>query len=296
MFAGTLRARLDPLTGGAIAAFTWRGTEILRPVRDARLAAQHGRAVAAYPLIPYANRIDHGRFSLDGQTYQLALNFGDHPHSLHGNGWMRAWSVAEASPTRVRLTLAHRPPHDPVTEWPFAYDAEQIFSLTETQLSVHLSLRNADTRRFPAGLGLHPYVARTPATILGFTADTVWPPGPDSLPVAAEAVPLDQSFDPARPIGAAVLDACFAGWGGRADVTTPEFGISLQIEAATPLDHFQVYTPRDADFCGLEPVSNMPDGINRMDSVADQGIKMLAPGEALTACVTLSVRPAYASR
>ena len=286
MFAGEMRAKLDVLTGGAIAALTWRGLDILRPVRDERLGAQHGRAVAAYPLIPYANRIDRGRFSLDGHSYQLGLNFGDHPHSLHGNGWMRAWSVAEASPVQVRLTLAHRPPQDPAAEWPFAYDAEQIFSLTEHQLSV----RNADVQRFPAGLGLHPYVARTESTILGFTADTVWQPGPDSLPVAAEAVPLAQSFDPARPIGRDVLDACFAGWGGRADITTPEHGFTLHIEAAPPLDHFQVYTPRNVDFCGLEPVSNMPDGINRMDSVADQGMKMLAPGEVLTATVTLTVQ------
>jgi hypothetical protein len=175
MFAGEMRARLDVLTGGAIAALTWRGLDILRPVRDERLGAQHGRAVAAYPLIPYANRINQGRFVLDGKTYQLALNFGDHPHSLHGNGWMRAWSMAEATPARVRLTLAHRPPHDPASEWPFAYDAEQVFSLTEDRLSVQLSVRNADTQNFPAGLGLHPYVARTASTILGFTADTINP-------------------------------------------------------------------------------------------------------------------------
>ena len=296
MQAGDMRATLDAPTGGAIAALTWRGIAVLRPVRDPRLAAQHGRAVAAYPLIPYANRVAQARFSLDGATFQLARNFGDHPHSLHGNAWMRRWSVAAADAREVRLTLSHRPPHDPASEWPFAYDAEQVFSLMEDRLTVVMSMRNVDNRRFPAGLGLHPYVARSAQTILGFNADTIWLPGPDSLPVSPAAVPLEDAFDPARPIGDMVLDACFSGWDGHTEIVMPEHAMTLHIEAGTPMDHFQVYTPQGQDYCGLEPVSNMPDAINRMESVADQGMKMLAPGETLAATVTLRVTENQASR
>ncbi len=294
MNAGDMRATLDVSTGGAIAALTWRGTKLLQPVSDPRLAAQHGRAVAAYPLIPYANRIAQARFTLDGTTYQLAQNFVGEPHSLHGNAWMRPWSVAVASSTHIQLTLSHRPPADPVTEWPFAYDAEQVFALTEDRLTVTLSLRNVDTRPFPAGIGLHPYVARTPHSLLEFDADTIWQPGPDSLPTTPQAVPIALSFTPAKPIGDRVLDACFAGWGSQAIVAMPEHGIALHIEAGPPLDHFQVYTPKGADYCGLEPVSNLPDAINRMESVSDQGMKVLAPGQELHAQITLRV--AQASR
>ena len=289
LHAGDMRATLDAATGGAIAALTWRGIEVLRPVIDPRMAKQHGRGIAAYPLIPYANRIALGRFTLDGTTYQLGRNFGTEPHSLHGNAWMRPWSIAEASSTHARLTLSHRPPADPVTEWPFAYDAEQVFTLGTDRLTVALSLRNTDARRFPAGLGLHPYVARTPNALLAFDADTIWQPGPDSLPTTPEAVPVDLCFTPAKPIGGRVLDACYAGWGGQAIATMPELGIALHIESGPPLDHFQVYTPKGTDYCGLEPVSNMPDAINRRETVPDQGLKMLAPGEELHARITLRV-------
>ena len=63
LVAGDLRVMLDPETGGAIAAFTWRDVALLRPVSDPRLGAQHERAVAGYPLIPFANRVADGRFS-----------------------------------------------------------------------------------------------------------------------------------------------------------------------------------------------------------------------------------------
>ena len=107
--------RLDPQTGGAIAAFTWRGIPVLRPVSDWRLWAQHGRAVAGYPLIPYANRISEGRFSVAAESFQLSPNFGDEKGSIHGNAWMRPWRVAEAGNDHARLTLSHRPPDDPAS-------------------------------------------------------------------------------------------------------------------------------------------------------------------------------------
>jgi galactose mutarotase-like enzyme len=43
---------------------------------------------------------------------------------------------------------------------------------------------------------------------------------------------------------------------------------------------------------GLEPVTNMPDAINRMEDVADQGLVVLAPGEMLTAVARMGVRAA----
>jgi aldose 1-epimerase len=139
---------------------------------------------------------------------------------------------------------------------------------------------------------MHPYAARTKQAALGFEADTMWQPGPDSLPTTPQAIPPAQSFSPPRPIGDIALDACFAGWGGSTVLSQPEHGIALHIEAASPLDHFQVYTPVGEDFCGLEPVSNMPDGINRMQTVPDQGMRMLNPGDTLRATVTLRVSQA----
>ncbi len=291
-----MRLRLSPETGGAIAALTWRGVEVLRPVSDARLRAQQGRAVAGYPLIPYANRISGGRFSVGGESFQLARNFGEEAGSIHGNAWMRVWRVVEAGADRARLELSHRPPDDPVSEWPFAYDATQDFTVFAERVEVRLSVRNRDTRAFPAGLGLHPYVARTAGARLRFTADAVWRTGADGLPVERVAVPEPMDFARGREIGGQEIDSCFTGWGGRARLERPEDGVAVVIEAERPLDHFQVYTPVGKDFCGLEPVSNMPDGINRMEDVADQGMVMLGAGEELLAKVVIGVEGLGGSR
>ncbi len=289
--AGDLRLVLDPDTGGAIASLSWRGTDALRPVANPRLHAQHGRAVAAYPLIPFANRIAGSRFGFAGEDYHLAPNFGDEPTVIHGNAWMHPWNTLESGEGRARLALDFAPAGALARQWPFAYRAEQAFELSADRLLIRLAVQNRDTRPFPAGIGLHPYVARTPQAALRFEADTIWTSGPDGLPAAREAVHGAAEFAAGRTLGAAVIDSCYAGWGGVATMALPESGIEISVSAGPPLDHLQLYTPAGRDFIGLEPVSNMPDAVNRMDAVADHGLVVLPPGATLAAQVTIGLRP-----
>jgi aldose 1-epimerase len=281
MAAGDLRVVIDEETGGAIASFSVGGFEVLRPVADFRLEAEHGKAIAAYPLIPYANRVANARFSFGGKAFQLGLNFAGHPHSLHGNAWMRVWRVVSADRTQVHLALDHVPTGDLAAQWPFAYHAEIIYELDDTGLSVEISVRNDDARPFPAGIGLHPYVARDDGTVLQFDADTVWRNGADALPVAREAVSHHWDFTAPRVVGGVQIDECYAGWGGTAEVQWPAANLRMVLESGLPFDHVQLYTPAGRDFFGLEPVSNMPDAINRMDEVSDNGLRVLAPGDVL---------------
>jgi aldose 1-epimerase len=202
---------------------------------------------------------------------------------------MRVWTVLSAEARRVVIGLDHRPPADPVSQWPFAYHAELEFSLDESGLSVAMSVRNDDARPFPAGIGLHPYVARLAGTTLQFDADTVWRNGADALPVAREAVAHHWDFTRARALDASAIDECYAGWGGAATVAWPAEGVSLAIESGPPFDHIQLYTPTGHGYFGLEPVSNMPDGINRMDEVSDNGMRVLAPGETLSGRIRFTV-------
>ena len=289
MIAGALRVTIDEATGGAIDSFTRGDFQILRPVADFRLEAEHGRAVGGYPLIPYANRVAHARFSFGGEDFQLGLNFAGHPHSLHGNAWMLAWNVVSADAARVHLALDYAPPHAPVTQWPFAYRAELVFALDAGGLTVDISVRNDDARPFPAGIGLHPYIAREAGTLLQFDADTVWRNGGDDLPVERQAVSGHWEFSRARALEDIKIDECYAGWGGSAHVIWPARDLSLTMSGLPPFDHLQLYTPPGHDYFGLEPVSNMPDAVNRMEEVSDNGLRVLAPGETLAGRVRFDV-------
>lgn len=101
----------------AITNYGARIEQLLAPDRDGRL----GDVVLGYDSIEqvvagqasmgafigrFANRIAHGRFTLDGHTHQLACNSG--PHHLHGGARgsrFRAFTARQISASSVEMSL-----------------------------------------------------------------------------------------------------------------------------------------------------------------------------------------------
>jgi aldose 1-epimerase len=63
----------------------------------------------------------------------------------------------------------------------------------------------------------------------------------------------------------------------------------VTIEADAAFRHLQVFTPFDCDFFCAEPVSHVPDAINRSDLPPGQAMHVLPPGESLAGSVTIAL-------
>ncbi len=289
LVAGDARLTLCPALGGSIGNWQRKGVALLRPTAPEVLHGTSSRTLSCFPLIPFSNRIAWGRFSFGGESFQLDRNFGDHPHTIHGNAWQRAWDVASQTATDAQLTLAHDPAADAGSHWPYRYHAGLLYALTPDALHVTISIENTDHRAQPVGLGLHPYQPRTPQTAIAFRAGSVWHTGADSLPDQRLPAEGAWSFDPGHVIGEPALDNCYAAWTGRAEITRPEHGIRLVIAADDIFRHLVVYTPDGKPYFAVEPASNMTDAVNHMDTVPDHGLRVLEPGERLVRQVRFSV-------
>ena len=55
--------------------------------------------------------------------------------------------------------------------------------------------------------------------------------------------------------------------------------LGIDIAADPIFRHLIVFVPEGKDFCAVEPVTNMNDGLNRMDGETDHGVFVLTPGE-----------------
>ena len=163
----TLRAdgfglRLAPEAGGMVTRY-WLERESgvwewLRPASEVAVPQRDGYLAAAFPLVPFSNRIRGGRFRFDGRDVALPLNRPPERHAIHGQGWQAAWTPREVSTTTALLEFRTRP------RLARAYRATQRFVLSSTNLTVELALENESDAPMPAGLGWHPYFLRTPRT------------------------------------------------------------------------------------------------------------------------------------
>lgn len=284
---------LAPVTGGAIASFTWRDIPVLRPTPPDMVDARDVRRHACYPLVPYSNRIEHGRLAFRGRTHELALNFGDHPHSIHGVGWQRPWRVVSASQTTALLAYEHAPGPDAADAdrraWPWPFTTTQWFQLSDDSrtggiaLRMRLTLINSGAEAFPFGLGWHPFFPCTPETLLEFHARGVWET--DDTMIPTRQVPADHAFGFAapRPIGSAVLDNVYTGWTGEAHVTHADIRRITTMRGDSAAPFFVCYIPPHHTFMAIEPVTQMTDAFNRAErGDRDTGARVLAPAESFS--------------
>ncbi len=294
--AGDGRVDVAPEVGGAIAAFTLHGMDVLRPTSATELAVGNVRACGCFPLVPYSNRIARAMLHADGREYALARNFGDHPHSIHGVGWQRPWRASSRSGDAVTLGLEHVPLGDAACAWPFAFRATQAFALaadaSAAMLTVSLAIENTGAQAFPFGLGWHPYFPKTADTRLAFAAVNVWENDATQLPLRQAPVPAGWRCDPARTLGALALDHVFSGWNGCASIAWPERGLAVTLDADRALNHLVVFVPSERDFLAVEPVTHMTDAFNRHAvGQAATGTRILGPGEAFSCTMRLRAAP-----
>lgn len=277
---GDWTAACAPTVGAAMLSLSHAGREILRPTPAAD--ADNVRRSAAFPMIPFANRIDGGRLAWSGREWRLPRDPADPRHALHGVAWRRPWRVEGLCAASATLVFDHAPCED----WPFAFRARQSLALSDQGLSVTLSISNTGAVEAPAGLGWHPYFAATPDTILALACAGAWSNGADGLPRSRDPG-LGHGLRNGLALAGASLDHDLFGWGGEARLAGQ--GNAAVVLSADPIfSHLRVYTPPGGDAWAIEPVTHMANAIHRLDE-PDHGLAVLAPGESLQGAIRIAL-------
>ena len=240
------------------------------------------------PLIPWPNRLRDGRYSFEGQEFQLALTEPAAGNAIHGLLRWRNWQPRERGEDRVVVGIRLHP----MQGWPFPLDVSIAYALGDEGLTVHTTVTNLGPRPCPVGWGQHPYLSAGPGwrvdeCRLHLGADTRILTDPDrQLPAGLEAISgTDRDFRSPRMLQSVQLDDPFTDLerdpDGRAWVTLgcPD-GHTVELWCDHTYGVIQVYTgdtlapPRRRLALAVEPMTCPPNALQTGD-----GVIRLDPGQ-----------------
>jgi aldose 1-epimerase len=276
-----------------------------------RELAYHGREViAGYPpdelppaaagqlLVPWPNRVDGGRYTFAGASYQLDLTEPGAGNAIHGLTRWAPWHLAGRDAHRValRLLLLGQP------GYPFCLEIAAEYALGGQGLQVSVTARNVGSRPAPYGTGAHPYLTtgadRLDDCELTLPASQWLPPGPRGIPAGPPQPVAGTRFDfrAARRLAGAQLDHAFTGLAASPDARTwarlASPGSEVALWCGPGYRWLQVFTgdtlvkPRRRRAVAVEPMTCPP---NALASGTD--LIVLRPGQAVTHSWGITVTP-----
>jgi aldose 1-epimerase len=280
--AGEQRATIVEV-GGGIREYEVAGRPVLDPYQVDQMAdGAHGM-----PLIPWPNRLADGRYSFDGEDFQVALTEPSKHNAIHGFLRWRPWLVAERDSNRVLMTARLYP----LEGYPFALDLSIAYELGDEGLTATTTAKNIGDRACPYGHGQHPYLSPGDGLVDGCTlelraATRIVTDEERQLPVGREEVsgsPFD--FSEPRSLDGVRIDYAFT------DLERDESGRSWARlrgadgrSAETWVDesfpYLEIYTgdtlslARARHGLGTEPMTCAPNGF-----ASGEGLVRLEPGD-----------------
>lgn len=249
---------VDPAAGGRVASLRADGHELL-VTRPSDQVAPDPMRWGSFPMVPWAGRVRHGRFTHDGRAHRLPI--GLPPHAIHGTGYVQPWTVTESSDRTLAITV------DLGADWPFGGSAEQRFTVDGPVLTLAMMV-TAAAEPMPAMVGWHPWFRREVrgggALELDFEAGQMYA-------LDREAIPTGDLID--APPGP--WDNCFTAVTQPIVLRWPGLG---QLKLSSSCDHWVVYDEPDHALC-VEPQTDAPDSFNRHPAVVAAGQSLEATFE-----------------
>ncbi|MDQ6741171.1 MAG: aldose 1-epimerase family protein [Actinomycetota bacterium] len=241
---------------------------------------------AGITLAPWANRIDGGRWNLNGAAQQLDITEVPLNNAIHGLLRNTGYALVARSPQHVLLEADIYPQHG----YPFLLTHQVRYSISaELDLCVSQTLRNGSAARAPFVLGAHPYLrigeVPTEELTIRISAATRLLTDERMIPRGAEAVsgPADLRYGGVvgeLDLDVSYTDLVFDGGKARQTLSAPD-GRSVSLWQEPMCPYVQLFVtdrvPGRRRAVALEPMTGPGDAFN-----SGQGLGWLEPGEAFT--------------
>ena len=240
-------------------------------------------------LMPWPNRVEDGRWTLDGQPQQLDLTEVERNNAIHGLLRNAPYRLVRRTAESVELAATVFPQHG----YPFHLETTVRYALVAGALEVTHGVRNVGTGRAPVAVGTHPFlkVGDVPVDELTLTihADTHIAVDARLNPIEEHPVDgTDWDLRAGRRVGDLELDDAWGGVrtvGGASAVLTAPSGAQTRLLQDAAHGYVQAFITRVFPGAGtdggpgtaiaLEPMTAPANAFN-----SGAGLHWLEPGAA----------------
>ena len=282
-------------------------------------------------LFPFPNRVREGKFTFEGQAYNMAgllakgwdRGAGQAIHGLVGDkAWEVEYATADENGVSVRATIATDAHSDIIEQYPFPCTLSVTYTLKEGILEMLTEVHNRGEKTLPMGFGIHPWFpvrirpgVRLPAGLAGVSteergttevkipADSIWVLEKLMPTGETRSVIEDDGFFDLREFRAleqGFYDNVFThtrrredGW-SEAGVRDPESGLEIYIAADAEYREWVLYAPVERRVVAIEPYTCVTDAVNLQAQGIDAGLIALPAGEIWSGTICFGLRPSVA--
>lgn len=244
-------------------------------------------------LIPFPGRVREGRYTFEGQTYQMVKNDQEAPNAIHGFLRTVMWNQDAVTKNSATFSTAFDAETNP--GYPFPLRAQVTYTVTETGMTCAFAVQNTGQTDAPVAAGFHPYftvgsdVINADALHVPFGATLEYN---DNLVPTGRVLPVEgTNFDFRQPhaIGDTVFNTCYLQ-----PTRDPDGWVRIRLSDAA--DRRAVTVALDSSFnyvvlysgdplpeshrrraLAIEPMTCASDAFNH----PDWGLVVLKPGEQL---------------
>lgn len=286
---GNLRLVVSPY-GASLRGLSRRDT----PIITGYSGAQNKLGGQGDVLIPFPGRVREGRYTFEGQTYQMVKNDKETPNAIHG--FLRTVIWDQDNVTENSATFSTAFDADAHPGYPFPLRAEVTYTVTETGMTCAFVVQNTGTTDAPVAAGFHPYFTVGSGLI---NADTLHVPFGATLEYNDNLIPTgrvlpvpgtDFDFRQPRTVGDTIFNTCYLqptrdsdGW-TRIRLSDAADGRAVTVALDPSFNYVVLYSgdPLPASHrrraLAIEPMTCASDAFNH----PDWGLAVLKPGEALS--------------
>jgi len=251
------------------------GQDLLRTPKDLNEHVRDTFFWGAYPMAPWAGRVDATTLDVANRKVTFEPNFPDGT-AIHGQVYARPWAVEDDG--FFRITAGG-------DSWPWPYAVTMDVDVHDTVMRVDYTVTNLSDAPMPAGVGVHPWWLK-PLDVAIHATGVLTP----NWTTPAEPEPVTGEFDlrRLRPMPSDV-DATWA------DVTQPPvelswpgLGVRATLRTEAPAVYIVAASPGHLPAVALEAQTNAPQTIRRLLNGERGALLLLEPEGVLSLGVELS--------